>query len=116
MKRMSYSTAVEIVLNGGEITDEVRERLESLKVSLDKRAAIRPNGPTKVQRQNAAIGDKIVSAMVAGETYTTAQIVELADELNGVSTQKVTGVMRGLVKSQRVTSNKVKGKVLYSLA
>lgn len=115
-KKMSYVGAVNAVLNGEPIEGEVRERLEALLTSLEKRASRKPNGPTKAQKANAELAEKIVAAMVAGEVYGTADIGGLVPELSEASAQKISPLMKGLVNSGRVVAEKVKGKATYTLA
>ena len=115
-KKMSYAVAIDTVLSGAEITDEVRERLEALKVSLEKRNSRKANGPTKAQRENAALAEKIVEAMEPDVVYETKAIGGLVPELSEASTQKLTALMKGLVTSERVVAEKVKGKATYHLA
>lgn len=115
-KKMSYANAVEAVLNGQEITDEVRERLEALKVSLEKRGTRKAVGPTKAQKANAELAERIFSAMNADEVYDTDGIRGLVEELATATPQKISPLMKGLVNSGRVTSEKVKGKATYRVA
>ena len=114
-KKMSYVVAVENAING-QLDEETVERLGALKVSLEKRASHKPNGPTKAQRERAEVANKVAEAMVAGEQYGSADIAGLIPELEGASSQKVTGVMKGLLSAGTVKMEKVKGKAIYSLA
>lgn len=115
MKKISYVVALDTVLTGAEITDEVRERLEALKASLEKRNA-RKAGPTKAQKANAELAEKIFAAMEPEVVYTTPEIGALIPELEGASSQKISALVRKLVVSERVTSAKVKGKATYQVA
>ena len=115
-KKMSYSVALSAVLNGEEITDEVRERLEALKVSVEKRATRKANGPTKAQKERAEIAEKVFGAFESGVGYGSADIAGLIPETEGFSSQKVTALMKGLVADGRVTAETVKGKKVYTLA
>ena len=115
-KKMSYASAVETILNGGEITDEVRERLEALKVSLEKRGTRKAVGPTKAQKANAELAERIFDAMEADVVYSTNDICGLLPELEGATPQKVSPLMKSLVASERVIAEKVKGKATYRLA
>jgi len=115
MKKMSYVVAVESAING-QLTDEVIDRLNDLKVSLEKRASRKPHGPTKAQLANQALVEAIASAMEQGVVYSTADIGGLVPELNGASAQKISPLMRKLVADGRVTTEKVKGKATYTLA
>lgn len=114
-KKISYVVALDTVLTGAEITDEVRERLEALKASLEKRNA-RKAGPTKAQKANAELAEKIFAAMEPEVVYTTPEIGALIPELEGASAQKISALVRKLVQSERVTSAKVKGKAVYQVA
>ena len=114
-KKISYVVALDAVLTGAEITDEVRERLEALKASLEKRNA-RKAGPTKAQKANAELAEKIFAAMETEVVYTTPAIGALIPELEGASSQKIYALVRKLVVSERVTSAKVKGKAVYQVA
>lgn len=114
-KKISYAVALDAVLTGAEITDEVRERLEALKASLEKRNA-RKAGPTKAQKANAELAEKIFAAMEPEVVYTTPEIGALIPELEGASSQKISALVRKLVQSERVTSAKVKGKAVYQVA
>ena len=113
-KKMSYVSAVDVVLNGGEITDEVRERLEALKASLEKRASRKTEGPTKAQKENLAIAEKVLAEMVEGTVYSNADIAGLVPELEGATPQKISPLMKML--GDRVITEKVKGKASYRLA
>ena len=115
-KKLSYVGALDVILSGGEVTEEVTERLEALKASLEKRASRKPNGPTKAQRANAELAEAIFGAMVEGECYGTADIAGLVPALEGANPQKITPLMKGLVASGRVVAEKVKGKASYHLA
>ena len=114
-KKMSYAVAVENAING-TLTDEVIERLGELKVSLEKRASRKSEGPTKAQKANAELAEKIVAAMESGVNYGSAEIAGLVPELEGATPQKISPLMKGLVASGRVNVEKVKGKASYTLA
>lgn len=114
-KKISYVSALNTVIAGEEITDEIRERLEALKASLEKRNT-RKAGPTKAQKERAELAEKVFGAMVADESYGSKEIAGLIPELEGASSQKITALMKDLVASERVTSEKVKGKAVYKIA
>ena len=113
-KKISYVSALNAVITGEEITDEIRERLEALKASLEKRNT-RKAGP-KAQKANAELVEKIFDAMEPDVVYATADICKLVPELAEASSQKVSALMKKLVTAERVTSEKVKGKATYKVA
>ena len=112
---MSYSTAVSNAIEGN-LDAETLETLGRLKVSLDKRNSNRSGKPTKTQIANAEIGEAVVSAMTVGESYTISDIKGIVPALADANPQKVSPIMSKLVKSERVTCEKVKGKNVYRLA
>jgi len=111
--KMTYVDALNAVLNGNEMTPEVIEKLTALRDSVAKRNAHKSGKPTKAQVANAEIGEGILSAMEEGVAYTCSDIGKL---MGGLTSQKVSPIMKGLLDAGRVTSEKVKGKVLYRLA
>ena len=115
-KKLSYVGALDVVLSGGEITEEVSERLEALKASLVKRASHKSEGPTKTQKANAELAERIFGAMEDGVVYTTNDIGGLVPELEGATPQKISPLMKGLVNSGCVVAEKVKGKATYHIA
>jgi hypothetical protein len=114
-KKMSYVVAVENAING-ELTPEVVDRLNDLKASLEKRNARKSTEPTKAQKANAELVEKIFEAMEPNMVYMTADIGGLVPELEGASSQKISALMKKLVIADRVKAAKVKGKATYTLA
>ena len=114
MKKMSYVAAIDVVLAGGEMTDEVKERLEALRASLEKRNASKSGKPTKAQETNAALAEKVYEAMEDGKSYSNADIKALVPELADANPQKLSPLMKLL--GERILTEKVKGKVSYRLA
>ena len=114
--KISYVSVITDVLNGVELDTERIEKLEALKASLEKRNTHKTNGPTKAQRANAELAEKIFEAMNPDEVYETKAIGGLVPELAEASTQKLTALMKILVASERVVAEKVKGKATYHLA
>ena len=115
MKKMSYAVALTNVIEGN-IDAETVERLTDLRESLAKRNSNRSGKPTKTQIANAEIGEAVVSAMTVGESYTISDIKGIVPALADANPQKVSPIMSKLVKSERVTCEKVKGRHVYRLA
>ena len=115
-KKMSYASALNAVLAGDEITDEIRERLEALKTSCEKRATRKSVGPTKAQKENAVLTEKIFEAMDGDTQYSSADIANLVEELAGATPQKISPLMASLAEAGKITIAKVKGKNVYTLA
>lgn len=115
-KKMSYVASIDAVLSGAPVEGEVAERLTALRASLVKRGSARRVGPTKAQIANAEIGEAVISAMEPGKVYTIADVKGLVPALADATPQKVGPICRKLVAAGRLTSDKVKGKAIYSLA
>lgn len=113
MDKMTNVKALSYVLDNCDLPDEVAEKVKAMKASFEKRNASKAGKPSKKATENAAIGERVIAAMVAGENYDTNGIKALidADEL---TPQKITAVMKAL--GDRVVTEKVKGKVSYHLA
>ena len=114
--KISYVSVITDVLNGVELDAERIEKLEALKASLEKRNTRKANGPTKAQKANAELAEKIFEAMNPEEVYETKAIGGLVPDLAEASTQKLTALMKILVASERVKAEKVKGKATYQVA
>ena len=92
--KMTYTVALNTVLDTCELTDEVREKLEALVASLAKRnAKTGTRKPTKTQRENAELKVKLAE-FVAGTEGVRAKDVAEAFE---VSTQKASALLKQLV-------------------
>ena len=111
--KMTYVNALEVVLAGAEMTDEVKEKLEALKVSLVKRnTKTGTRKPTKVQRENAELKVKLAE-FVAGTDGVRAKDVAEAFDL---TTQKAAALLNQLVAdAQLVKAEGEKRVVLFKV-
>ena len=90
MTKMTYAIAIDNAINGN-ITDEVREKLEALKVQLAKRNG-KERKPTKAQRENEGIKADILGIL----TDEGKQCKDIAEAL-GISGQKCSALLKQLV-------------------
>lgn len=114
MEKMTYTKALDAVLTGAELTDEIMEKLVALKGQLEKRATAKSGKPTKAQREAAEFTETVYVALT--EKTDAVRCGDLATEL-GVSGQKVSAALTKLVKAGRVA--KVDGEkrtVLFRIA
>lgn len=88
---MTYVTAIESALNGN-VTDEVREKLEALKAQLEKRNS-RERKPTKAQLANADLKGDILAFI--GDTG-AVRAMDVAGKFN-ISGQKASALLKQLV-------------------
>ena len=97
--KMTYVAALEAVLSGAEMTDEIREKLVALKESVAKRnAKTGTRKPTKAQRENAEIKAQFVEFLTGKEPMKAGDV---ANEF-GISVQKASALLAQLVKEEAV--------------
>jgi hypothetical protein len=113
MDKMTNVKALGFVLDNCDLPDEVAEKVKAMKASFEKRNASKAGKPSKKATENAAIGERVIAAMAAGEYYDTNGIKALLGD-SALTPQKVTAVMKTL--GDRVVAEKVKGKAVYRLA
>lgn len=90
MTKMTYAVAIDNAINGN-ITDEVREKLEALKAQLAKRNS-GSHKPTKTQRENEKVKDSILGVLTAEGK----QCKDIAESLE-ISGQKCSALLKQLV-------------------
>lgn len=112
--RMTNVKALAYVLENCEIPEDVAEKLNGIKTSLEKRASHKQEGPTKVQKENLVLAEKVLAAMEPEVEYGNSEIADLIPELDGATPQKVSPLMKLL--GDRIVTTKVKGKAIYKVA
>ncbi len=78
---------------------EVREKLEALKVSLEKRASHKTSSPSKTQRENEVVKVNILDTLLKAEA--PMQCKAIAETL-GISGQKCSALLKQLVDAEKV--------------
>ena len=112
--KMTYVNALDVVLAGAEMTDEVKEKLEALKASLVKRnAKTGTRKPTKTQRENAEIKAQIVEFLTDKDPMKAGEIGAAFE----FSTQKASALLKQLVDEGAVVKGLDEKKAtVFSLA
>lgn len=110
------SSLTTAITNPSALTAEEIAKLTALRETLIKRNSVKSDKPTKAQRENAELSEKVASAMQAGVTYSIPDLCAIVDELAGASSQKVAPLMSKLVEAGRVVKSVVKGHNFYTLA
>ena len=108
--KVTYVSALTDVLATCELTDEVREKLEALKTSLEKRSAHRSTKETKSQREARMFREAVYGAIKDVEDPETASTIA---DLMGVSVQKASAALRALIAEGKVEKTIEKGKPLF---
>ena len=96
MTKMTYAVAIDSALKG-EVTAEVREKLEALKVQLAKRHS-GTRKPTKTQKENVGLKDSIFA-------FISEQGAKRAGEVAvhfAVSGQKASALLKQMVEEGRL--------------
>lgn len=115
MTKVTYVSALEVVLNGEPMTDEVREKLEALKASIAKKNTAERK-PTATQTANEGFKVAILNGLESGKAYTITDIIKSVDEVSELSNQRVSAIVRQLVESGSLVREEVKRKAYFSLA
>lgn len=105
MTKMTYAMAIDSAINGN-VTDEVREKLEALKAQLAKRNGA-SRKPTKTQKANEGLKDEMVAAI--SEPMTAGEVAEHF----GISNQKASALLTALVNDGRLVREVVKRKAYF---
>ena len=105
MTKMTYAMAIDSAINGN-VTDEVREKLEALKAQLAKRNGA-SRKPTKTQKANEGLKDEMVA--VISEPMTAGEVAEHF----GISNQKASALLTALVNDGRLVREVVKRKAYF---
>lgn len=93
--KITQKSAVEYVLANCEIPADVREKFESMLVSLEKKSgAIRK--PTANQRENAELRGVIFELMEVGKQYRASELTKMLNAQRGseFSAQRVSAILR----------------------
>lgn len=115
MTKITYVSALNVVLNGEPMTDEVREKLEALKASIEKKNTAERK-PTATQTANEGFKIAILNGLESGKAYTITDIIKSVDEVSALSNQRVSAIVRQLVESGSLVREEVKRKAYFSLA
>ena len=114
--KMTNRKALTWVLDNCEVPIEVREKLDGMIASLDRKSANPNRKPTAKQIENAALREKIVALLTEAESpMTCTEIQHAIPELAEFGSQKVSALVKPLVEGKTVTKEVVKGKALFSI-
>lgn len=93
-------------LNKETMNDAQKEYITERIAKLDERNVKRKNTPTKTQKENEGVMNTIVATLVANGKMFASEIATAV----GISTQKVSGLCKLLVDSNRIKVEDVKVK------
>lgn len=114
MTNMTYAQALDIAINA--VADEtVVEKLTALKEQLAKRSSSKT--PTKTQKENEVIMERIVDALAdIGEPTTVTGLLIHGIEGYELTNQKASSLLRKLIEAGRVVKTMEKKKAMFCVA
>lgn len=115
MEKLTYTKAIASVLNGEALTDEIRDKLEALKASLEKKSSA-DRKPTAKQTENADIKTAILKGMKPNTQYTITDIGKAIPACADMSNQRISALVRQLMLDNLVKRTEVKRVAYFSLA
>ena len=113
---MTNKKAVAFVIDtfGADMPADVKEKLESILASLNKKSASKKS--TKTQEENKVFADKVLDILADGQGRTITEILKADEMFADLSNQKMTAVVRGLVNDGVVTKTKDGKKSIFAVA
>lgn len=108
--KMTYATAIDSALNGN-ITDEVREKLEALKAQLAKRNS-GERKPTKTQKENEGLKEDIFAYVSENGAKRAGDVATYF----GISGQKASALLKQIVDSGRLEKYAEKRVTYFKVA
>lgn len=116
MEKMTNSKALAFVLANCEIPTDVKEKLENIKASIDKKNSAERK-PTATQTENVGYKEAIVAYLgTCPEAQTIGDIMKGCAEVSALTNQRVSAIVRQLKEDGIVTRVEIKRKAYFSLA
>ena len=100
MTKREFLTAV----SNGEMTDELKEFAAAEIEKMNNSAAARAAKPSKAQKENAPLVDRIVNEILGTEPKTATEVAEVLE----VKVQKASALLRMAVAQERAVQTEVK--------
>lgn len=117
MTKMTQKIALNYVIDNCELPEEVKAKIESMIVALEKKSAKSgERKPTKTQVANEGFKAIIVDNMEHGRLYTVTEIAKEMPFGEELSNQRVSALVRQLKDAGIVVRTEEKRKAYFSLA
>lgn len=113
MNKLTNKVALSYVLSNCEIPTDIREKLEKMLESLEKKSGERK--PTERQVQNLAFRE-IVLSVVDTTPRTVSEIQKLDPSLSELSNQRMSPIINSMVDDKLLVKTIVKGRSYFALA
>ena len=116
MEKMTNSKALAFVLANCEIPADVKEKLENIKASIDKKNSAERK-PTATQTENVGFKSAIVDYLATcDKAQTIGDIMKGCAEVSELTNQRVSAIVRQLKDDGIVVREEIKRKAYFSLA
>lgn len=113
MEKMTNSKALAFVLANAELPTDVREKIENIKASIDKKNSAERK-PTATQVENADFKNAILDGMESGKAYTIGDLMKAIPEIAELTNQRVSAIVRQLKDDGLVTREEIKRKAYFT--
>ena len=116
MTKMTYVKALDRVINGGEVTPEVIDKLEALRATLAKKATAERK-PTAKQTANAETRAALVNFInqnAEGNGFTVTDLLKQCPAVEGDSNQHVSAILRKAVQEREISKGSVKRRTYFA--
>ena len=109
-KKDRYLEIRSLILDRPDLVEFIDHEIELV----EKKNASRSLKPSKSATENAVLADSVLAVMKEGNRYTITEIQSLTPELDGLSNQRVTAIVRLLMKSGEVIRTEEKSKAYFT--
>ena len=114
MEKMTNVKALAYVLENCELTTEVKEKLEKMKIQFEKKNSAEKK-PTATQIANEGIKNIILETL-SEKSMTITEMQKSNSELAELSNQKISALLKQMTENGSVKREKIKRKAYFSKA
>ena len=114
MEKMTNVKALAYVLENCELTTEVKEKLEKMKIQFEKKNSAEKK-PTATQIANEGIKNIILETL-SEKSMTITEMQKLNSELAELSNQKISALLKQMTENGSVKREEIKRKAYFSKA
>ena len=114
MEKMTNVKALAYVLENCELTTEVKEKLEKMKIQFEKKNSAEKK-PTATQIANEGIKNVILETL-SEKSMTITEMQKSNSELAELSNQKISALLKQMTENGSVKREEIKRKAYFSKA
>ena len=114
MEKMTNVKALAYVLENCELTTEVKEKLEKMKIQFEKKNSAEKK-PTATQIANEGIKNIILETL-SEKSMTITEMQKANSELAELSNQKISALLKQMTESGSIKREEIKRKAYFSKA